>query len=152
MKEYNLDFVRSLGECHTADAGRVDVVEEGLRLTEGDGFDVVAVASGAPTSLIEAARLCRPQGVVMLVSIYPEPVPVDGTAMVLREIQVRSSLTYTATDFREATRLVNTRTVDLRSFVTRRVSLEQAPAAFREMDGGLDYVKVLIDLEQPNGG
>jgi threonine dehydrogenase-like Zn-dependent dehydrogenase len=72
--------------------------------------------------------------------------------MVLREAQVRASLTYTATDFREATRLVNSRGVDLRSFVTRRVGLEQVPDAFREMDGGLDYVKVMIDLEQSEGG
>jgi 2-desacetyl-2-hydroxyethyl bacteriochlorophyllide A dehydrogenase len=152
VKDYNLDFVASLGECVPVNAAREDVVEAGHAATAGEGFDVVAVASGAHDSLLEAARLLRPQGVVALVSLFPEHVPVDGTAMVLREVQVRASLTYTATDFREATRLVNGRGVDLRPFVTRRIGLEQVPEAFREMDGGLDYVKVMIELEQPEGG
>jgi 2-desacetyl-2-hydroxyethyl bacteriochlorophyllide A dehydrogenase len=151
VKDYNLDFVAALGDCAPVNAARADVVAEGMRLTGGEGFDVVAVASGARDALLEAARLCRPQGVIALVSLFPEHVPLDGTAMVLREVQVRSSLTYTAADFRESTRLVNTRGVDLRPFITRRVGLEEAPAAFREMDAGLDYVKVMIDLEAPEG-
>jgi threonine dehydrogenase-like Zn-dependent dehydrogenase len=152
VKDYNLSFVASLGECTAVNAAREDVVEEGLRLTDGAGFDVVAVASGAPGALLEATRLCRPQGVIALVSLFPDHVAVDGTAMVLREVQIRSSLTYTATDFREATRLVNSRAVDLRPFITRRVSLEDAPAAFGDMDDGLDYVKVMIDVEGAEGG
>jgi threonine dehydrogenase-like Zn-dependent dehydrogenase len=147
VKEFNLRFASSIMECAAVDAGGEDVVRRGLELTEGEGFDVVAVASGARSSLLEAVELARPGGVIVVISIFPENIPVDATRMVYREVDVRASLTYTPKDFREATRLVNTRMLDLRPYVTRRVGLEQAVTTFREMDSGLDYIKVMFDLD-----
>jgi L-iditol 2-dehydrogenase len=151
LKDYNLDFVRSLGSCTAVNAGGENTLEVGLELTEGTGFDVVAIASGAPSSLLEAVELCRPNGVIVLISIYSEPILADATRMVLREVEVRASLTYTPKDFREATRLINSRGIDLRPFITRRVPLDQAASIFREMDDGLDYIKVMFDLDDAGG-
>lgn len=146
IKDYNLNFVRSLGVQHAINAAQ-PVVEEGRALTDGDGFDVVVVTSGAQDSLLQAVELCRPQGVVVVIAIYPEPVLLDPTRVVYREAQIRGSFTYTRRDFLEATRLVNEGIVDVKPLITHRVGLTDAPRMFQEMDAGLDHMKVMFCLD-----
>ena len=56
VKEYNLRFVESITPCVAVNAATEDVVERGREITGGEGFDVVAIVSGAPSSLLEAVE------------------------------------------------------------------------------------------------
>ena|SRR5579859_2558680 len=146
VKDYNLAFVSSLGDCHTVNAAESDVQGTAAELTDGEGFDLVAVTSGATQSLVDALNLCSPRGVVVLIAIYPEHIPFDGTRAVYREAEVRPSFCYTRDDFAGMTELINRGLFDLKPFITRRVPLEHAPELFQAIEGGLDHVKVIFDI------
>lgn len=148
IKDYNLNFIASLGACQSVNAAVRDTVEEGRILTGREGFDAVMVTSGSKQSLIEATQLCRAHGRVVVVALYPGDIPFAVNRLVLREVMVQGSLTYTSSDFREVTDLVNSGTIDVHPFITQRVSIDEVPDIFARIDGGLDYIKIMIELGQ----
>ena len=148
IKGYNLDFISSLGPCKPVNATETDTVEEGLALTDGAGFDTVVVTSGSRSSLTEAARLCKPRGIVVAIALYPGEIPFDANLLVTREITAQGCLTYTSGDFGDVAKLVNDGEMDLKPFITERVGLDGAPAIFGRIEGGLDHIKVMIELDK----
>ena len=151
VKGYNLDFVSSLGPCKPVNAAETDTVEEGLALTDGAGFDVVVVTSGSRGSMTEAVKLCKPRGVVVAIALYPGEIPFDANLLVTREITAQGCLTYTSGDFEDVAKLVNDGKIELEPFVTERIGLEEAPEIFGRIEGGLDHIKVMIDLDRGQG-
>lgn len=147
VKEYNLDLMRRLTECHAVNVARDSLTEAARRVTDGAGFDAVIVTSGTRSSFREALQLCRPRGIVAIISLYADEVSADLNLLVTREIQVRGSLTYTQKDFRDATALINSKTLDVTPLITDRVGIEEAPRIFHDIVAeGLDHVKVMLDL------
>jgi L-iditol 2-dehydrogenase len=146
VKTFNLDLMRTLGVAHAIDASTVDVPDVARRLTDEAGFDIVFVTSPALTSINDAMKILRPGGRVVQIAIHGEVIPFDATAAVLAEIEVRASLTYTAVDFQIATTLINQHVLDVRPFITHRYGLEDAPTAFRDIEDGLDHVKVVLQV------
>jgi L-iditol 2-dehydrogenase len=145
VKDYNLEFARGLGVPVVVNAVTNDVVSVGRKATDEDGFDAVIVASGHRSCLDEALALCRPNGVVVVLPLFGAPVPIGLNPLVLREVRVHGSTTYTPADFRTATNLVNSRRLDVRSFVTRFEPLGRAPEVFAAIEDGLDYMKIQFD-------
>jgi L-iditol 2-dehydrogenase len=154
VKDFNLNFIRSLGIKDAVDAIGSDVAGVAMEVTHGAGFDVVIVTSPARDSINDAVTILRPGGCVVQVAIHGEPLPFDATAAVLREIEVRASLTYTSVDFQIATDLINEAVLDVRPFITHRYSLDGAGEAFRAIEDGLDHVKVVLQvgLDERDGG
>lgn len=148
VKEYNLNFIRSLGPCYPVNATSRNVLDEGRELTDGEGFDVVVVTSGSRNSLAEALHLCRPQGTIVVIALYPEEVPLDANNLVTREVNIRGSLTYTSKDFRETADLINSGAFEVRPFITHLVNLDEVPGVLGQLDEGLDSIKVMIDLSK----
>lgn len=146
VKEFNLEMMRTLGVADAIDAGAVDIVEVAQGLTRGAGFDIVFVTSPAPTSINDAMKILRPGGRVVQIAIHGDAIPFDATAAVLAEIELRASLTYTAVDFEIATTLINRGVLDVRPFITHRYALDDAAAAFRAIEDGLDHVKVVLHV------
>lgn len=151
IKEFNLNFVRSLGPCYAVNAATQNVLEEGSLLTGGEGFDTIIITSGSKDSLTEATRLCRPQGTIVIIALYPGEISVDVNSLVTREVNIRGSLTYTSNDFRETADLVNSGAFDVRPFITQKISLDEAPSVFEKLDKGFDCIKAVIDLSEYAG-
>jgi (R,R)-butanediol dehydrogenase/meso-butanediol dehydrogenase/diacetyl reductase len=63
-------------------------------LTNGRGADLVIETSGAPGSLQRAVDLARRGGRVQAVGLPTGPQPINVTAMVLREVDVRTSVAH----------------------------------------------------------
>jgi L-iditol 2-dehydrogenase len=147
IKDYNLAFIRSQGQCHPLNPLREDVLAVGKQLTAGEGFDVVIITSGTRDSLSEAVHLCRSQGVVIVVSISPKDMPFDANALLTKEVRVQGTITYTSQDFREAVALINSRDFDVRPFITHHITLDEVPAVFEKIDRGMDYMKIAIDFK-----
>ncbi len=148
VKNYNLDFISSLGPCTPVNAGEKDTVEEGMALTGEEGFDTVVITSGSQGSFTEAVRLCKPRGIVVAIALYPGEIPMDANLLVTREITAQGCLTYTSSDFGDVADLVNRGEIDLKPFITERVGLDEAPDVFRRIDEGQDQIKVMIDLDK----
>jgi (R,R)-butanediol dehydrogenase / meso-butanediol dehydrogenase / diacetyl reductase len=84
----------ALGATETADATGVDLAELLLELSGGGGFDVVIEASGAPQAPSAAIAGARRGGRVLLVGLHGAPRELDLTQMVLREIDIVTTVAH----------------------------------------------------------
>jgi threonine dehydrogenase-like Zn-dependent dehydrogenase len=84
----------ALGASETADATGRDLAELLLELTEGIGFDIVIEASGAPHAPAAAIAGARRGGRVLLVGLHGAPRPIDLTPMILREVDVVTTVAH----------------------------------------------------------
>lgn len=145
IRQHNLDIVEKLTACHPVNAADADVVEAGTRLTDGNRFDVVVVASGHPTCMEEALALSRPRGTVVVLPMFSGAVEVNFNPVVLNEVIIRGSTIYTPADFRSAVDVVNSRRLDVRPYLGTTLRLDETQVAFERLDDGADVIKVQID-------
>ncbi|MEV0790989.1 alcohol dehydrogenase catalytic domain-containing protein [Kribbella sp. NPDC050459] len=145
IKQHNREFLVAQGVDVVVDPLSSDLTSIGLEVSGGDGFDVVVVASGHPGCLAEALALCRPRGQVVLLPMFGGALTVDLNPVVLKEVTVQGSTIYTPADFAAAARLVNTRTLDVRPYISDIVPLDRTPETLAAIDGGAAHLKTQID-------
>ncbi|MBC7294508.1 MAG: alcohol dehydrogenase catalytic domain-containing protein [Thermoleophilia bacterium] len=126
-----LDQARSLGAA-TVDASREDPVEVVMTFTEGRGADVVLECAGGVPALTSALQMSRVRGTVSVIGAHFEPdFPLDAGSMFARETQLVFSIG-APTDDREAViDLIRRGRIDPTSTISHRMSLEEAPEAYR---------------------
>jgi L-iditol 2-dehydrogenase len=144
IKEFNRSFMHRIGIADAVDPREVDAFRCRDEMTDGEGFDVVFVTSPNPEGITDAINLARPGGRIVQVAIYGRPLPIDATQAVLREVEIRATLTYSPDDFRLTTEMIRDGHLDAHSFITHRYSIWDAPAAFSDIAGGMDHVKVML--------
>lgn len=145
VRTHNLEIVEKLTACYPVNAADTDVVEAGRRLTGGNGYDVVVIASGHPTCMDEALALSRPRGTVVVLPMFAGPVEVNFNPVVLNEVILRGSTIYTPADFRSAVDVVNSRRLDVRPYLGTTLPLAQTQEAFERLDDGVEVIKIQID-------
>jgi threonine dehydrogenase-like Zn-dependent dehydrogenase len=84
----------ALGAGETADASGRDLAELLLELSDGVGFDVVVEASGAPHAPDAALSGARRGGRVLLVGLHGAPRQLDLTEMILREVDIFTTVAH----------------------------------------------------------
>jgi (R,R)-butanediol dehydrogenase/meso-butanediol dehydrogenase/diacetyl reductase len=84
----------ALRATETADAAGRDLAKLLLELTDGVGFDVVVEASGAPHAPAAAIAGTRRGGRVLLVGLHGAPRELDLTRMILREVDVFTTVAH----------------------------------------------------------
>lgn len=96
-----------LGADETADASGHDLAELLLELSDGNGFDVVVEASGAPFAPAAAVAGARRGGRVLLVGLHGAPRELDLTKTILREVDLFTTVAHVCdTDIPAALRLL----------------------------------------------
>jgi threonine dehydrogenase-like Zn-dependent dehydrogenase len=81
----------------------------------------------------------------MIAGLPSGAVPIDLTALAVKEIIVGGSLVYTEDDFAEALEHIAAGRIPCDQIITTIAGLEQAPALFEELTGGAtEQVKVLL--------
>jgi len=89
-----LTTASALGATETADAAGRDLSELLLELSDGVGFDVVIEASGNPQAPAGAIAGARRGGRVLLVGLHGAPREIDLTRMILREVDVFTTVAH----------------------------------------------------------
>jgi (R,R)-butanediol dehydrogenase / meso-butanediol dehydrogenase / diacetyl reductase len=84
----------ALGAHETVDASGRDLAQLLLELTDGVGFDVVIEATGAPHAPAAAFAGARRGGRVLLVGLHGAPRELELTPMILREIDVFTTVAH----------------------------------------------------------
>jgi (R,R)-butanediol dehydrogenase/meso-butanediol dehydrogenase/diacetyl reductase len=84
----------ALGADEAVDATGRDLADLLLDLTDGVGFDVVIEATGAPHAPAAAIAGARRAGRVLLVGLHGEPRELQLTPMILREIDVFTTVAH----------------------------------------------------------
>ncbi|MEW5785151.1 MAG: alcohol dehydrogenase catalytic domain-containing protein [Bacillota bacterium] len=115
-------------------------------LTGGAGADLVFECVGLPDTIRDAANMARQGGSVVVLGICEVPVELFFLGLVTREIQLRTSYGSTAREFKRALDLLASKEIDLRTIVTRIVSLEQVmEQGFTPLlEQGSTEIKILV--------
>jgi (R,R)-butanediol dehydrogenase / meso-butanediol dehydrogenase / diacetyl reductase len=117
--------------------------------------DVTAALGGAPACVFECAgtpsaarlaiELVPPLGRVIVVGISLEPLDLAAPPLVIKEVELRGSLTYRRADFQRAIELLAESLIPADELITGVVALDDAEATFRALTTrGNDHVKVLL--------
>lgn len=137
-------------EATTADE-RVDRV---LDLTMGRGADLVLECAGPPSAFTEALRMVRKGGTTMVIGqAHGQDVPVDTTAVKVRQLTVATSLSAEITHFHDALRFLerHAERLGLEQAVTSTVyGLEEIELALDAMASGSE-TKPVIDPRRQAG-
>ncbi|MEM6550638.1 MAG: alcohol dehydrogenase catalytic domain-containing protein [Planctomycetota bacterium] len=139
-----LEMAESLGFT-ALNAAEVDVQEEVVNGTGGEGADVVFEVSGAAPSVEMMTRLARVRGRVVVVAIVPEPKPVDLFQVFWKELQIIGTRVYEEQDYDRAIELLATGAIDPTPLITGEFGLNQLGEAFDQLSTKPEHMKILID-------
>jgi S-(hydroxymethyl)glutathione dehydrogenase/alcohol dehydrogenase len=149
--EEKLGAARSLGATETVDAAVEDAVARVRELTEG-GADVAFEALGREETFSQALEMLRDGGRMVAVGIAPAGVraPVEITRLVRRGLRIVGS--YGArprSDMPRLLGLIERGVLRPQESVTRRYSLEEAPAAYAALDRAEIVGRAIVTMPDP---
>ena len=101
----------------------VDVVAEVKALTGGRGADVAFEATSVQVVFDTLVDAVRPQGVIVVISIWGHPATLDMQKLVLKEIDLRGTIAY-VNDHPATIELVESGKIDLEPFITGKIALD----------------------------
>ena len=143
---FNLQKAREAGATHTANPQVDDIVALVRSLTDGRGVDRAFVAVDAPGIVQQAVDSVRKRGVITLIALFTDLIPVNLQRTKAWEHQMIGSLTYDESDFAAAIDLAERRLPVLSGFITHRFGLEAAAAAFELADTrSEDVVRIVFN-------
>jgi 2-desacetyl-2-hydroxyethyl bacteriochlorophyllide A dehydrogenase len=114
-------------------------------LGEDGEIDLVFECSGASAAAEAALEHVRAGGTIVVLALYDDPITLDPTALVQREIRLQGSIAYTSDDFREAVRLLSTGAAQAGPLVTHRKPLDRIGEAFSVQLQKEESIKVLVE-------
>jgi L-iditol 2-dehydrogenase len=135
IREEELALAQRLGADDVVDVARADPEQETARLVP-DGLDVVLETAGAVPAVEIATRIVRPGGRVVLLGIAGagKTVELPADRIVLRDVELIGSVSYTSAVWGRMMRLVQGGLLDLELLVTHRFPARDFEAAFELMD------------------
>lgn len=143
-RKSRLDLGRDLG-AEPVNAADTDAVETIRERTGGHGVDLAIEASGAPEVPQQCADVTKRGGKILFLAFYPEPVRIDLSAVVRKDITMFTSRGEGRDNVRRAVALARDGRLRGRELVTHRFPLEDIAEALRVLrtrEG--DPVKVVV--------
>ena len=123
----------------------IDGVHENVLAALGGPPRVVFECAGHPSAPGLALELVAPSGIVVLLGVLDEPVPVSQLLLMVKEAQLRASFCYRPASFDEAVGLLADGAVAVDRLVTARRPLAEAPAVLDALaTPGTADLKVLL--------
>ncbi len=108
-------------------------------------FDVALDCVARPETFAGAVAAVPPQGLVVLVGIWEDFIPLPVSTVVWRETRIVGSYGYSHEDFADVAEWVGRREVDLSPIIQRRVGFDELIGTFEAYaDGSLDAVRTLL--------
>jgi L-iditol 2-dehydrogenase len=124
---------------------RVDDVVSGVRQATGSGAAGVAVCVGDPGSVMTALALVRPGGAVNVFAGMPADslMSMDLNRIHYEEVKLLGTFGSSPADFSSAANLIAEGRIDVSPYITARVSIDGAIAAF-DRSAGNEGIKTII--------
>jgi len=149
VDDRKLEWAKGFGATHTINSGEVDPVEKIRELTGGFGADVVVEAVGRPETYEQAFYARDLAGRVVLVGV---PTPDLEITLPLADVFGRGGALKSSwygdclpsRDFPMLVDLYRQGRLDLDSFVSERISLEDVEGAFDKMHEGTVLRSVVV--------
>ena len=130
VREKPLDVALKLGATTALDNRRDDVIKEVLRLTSGEGVDVVIDTVGSIDTISQGLRMLARGGRLVLVALSRKKVSLDLT-MLSGERSITSSANNLYDEYEVAVKLLSSGRVRVKPFITHVFSLDDFYEAFK---------------------
>ena len=127
VREFNLDggFVNDGGDA---------LAKFTQEITGDDGFDVTVEAVGAPSTFLDCVNAAASRGRVVVIGVAKHNVDFNFLSIQRKELNMFGSRGATKDDFAATMKLVREGFVDLTRLISRTYSVQDASAAFQDMD------------------
>lgn len=138
VDELRFEIAEKLG-LETLNIEKESLEDRVMSDTGGRGADVAFVAVGAPPAVKQATRIIKKRGLVTVVGIFGQEVPLDMTWVVRRELMIHGAYDARPANFPQSIDLISRGFVDVESVLTHKLSLDEAEEGFRvalEKTGG----------------
>ena len=143
INPFRLDFARELG-FETLNPKEADAAEAVRAATGGSGADIVFEVSGSEAGALSMTAMARPRGRIVIVAIYPKPVPVDLHKFFWKELELRGARVYEKEDFDAAIALAASRELPLEKLITKVFPLDELQQAMEYPENAGNVMKILI--------
>jgi 2-desacetyl-2-hydroxyethyl bacteriochlorophyllide A dehydrogenase len=123
-----------------------DGLRSGLAKALGasEEIDVVFECTGVPALAVAAIDEVRAGGTIVVLALYDDPMTVNPSMLVQKEIRLQGSIAYTDEDFRDAIELMRSGIVQVTQLITHREPLDSIDEAFtRQLRKG-ESIKVMV--------
>jgi len=146
INPFRISLLKQLG-LEVYDPRTTDIPALVQTETREAGADVVFEVSGAAAGAELMTKLPGVRGRVVMVAVFPKPVPVDLHKFFWREMRLIGTRVYEPQDFDEAIDLLATTTIPFRQLITGVYALDGLEKGLLEMEQGADVMKILIDCQ-----
>lgn len=147
IDEHKLSLAKDLGAQYTINSKTSDLHEELVKLTGGDGPDLVVEAAGNPITYRAAVEEVAFTGRVVCIGYAGSDVSFATKLFVQKEMDIMGSRNATPEDFRAVISYLERGTFPLEKMITKKVKPEDAPEAVQTWaDDPGKVMKILLDF------
>lgn len=147
LDDQKLELAAALGAHHLINPMQSDLHGELVRLTGGDGPDVVVEAAGSPDTYRAALDEVSYTGRMVCIGYTGREVPLDTGLFVRKEMDILGSRNAAQEDFQAAVSYLEQGTFPLDRFITEKVKPHEAARAFEDWAAAPGRVmKILLDF------
>jgi len=139
-----LDWARRLGAAATVNAKAVERVDKAVRAATGGGADVAFEAIGNPATMEQAFACTRNGGRLVIVGYTDQPMTLNVSRVMYREMEVVGSLGCRAVDYPRVIELARSGRIKVKELVTARFALDDINAAFDTLRRGEGIRSVVV--------
>jgi len=134
ISQESLQNAERAGAKLTVNSKTVDPVETVKAFTDQEGVDVALDFVGNPKTVATALAILKKGGVAVVVGITPGKLELDSLSLLLREVQLRTSIDHTRDDLLAVIHLVEEGKLDLSHSITHRIGLSEINEGFRILE------------------
>ena len=123
--------------------GPAALEEAGMRITEGDGFDVTVEAAGVPESFVDCCRLAASRGRLIQIGVSANNADFPFLLLQKKELTAMGSRAATKADFMKTMEYVRSGKAELSKLISKTYPMSEAPEAFQDLDAHAgSYIKM----------
>ncbi len=132
IDDEKLETAKKLGATHTINSLKVDLHDELIKLTNGDGPSVVIEAAGNPKTYLSAIEEVAFAGRVVCIGYAGQDVSLPTKLWVQKEMEINGSRNANPEDFEAVIKFLKKNNIDENLLITKIVSVDEAATAMKE--------------------
>ncbi|MFB5662477.1 zinc-binding dehydrogenase [Alteribacillus sp. HJP-4] len=145
ISEHRLKVAEEHGMT-TINAQNENIVDTTKKVTNGVGADVVFEVAGTQSTADQMIEAIKPQGEILLVSVFKNPPKMNLAQMHFREISLKTTRCFEGDDFQKALKVLEQNEIDVTSIISHTLSIDKFEEGFQLMKDTNVSMKVLFQF------